>query len=370
MIKQTWNIREDEKMRILKLHENATKSHYLFIEQNEENEISMTGGTGDIGDKRIQDAKVKIPDVEFNFPTNPITGQPGSEIAKVENGKVYFLWDGKFHEIPDINQINEPKFFPNPQNPYILDAVDEWEWLNSLNERNPRRQENLSTFYIPAYGRSLQNWSVHYLTYNLVRIKKTRGREETDDFLQANDNRYVRYPKNAKYIVKGDSSISWGGIPVKSEPTTQPTTDPNPNKDPDPIPPLNLDSPFKYDQVILEPEAQKQFNKFVEEVKNRYKGATGKVTVTTSSSIDGDPNQKVKGGITRQQYDLDLSVRRANAIIEILEKEWQSIGFSYVPNPLGETDKFAPGKTGPNGFKISETSPNRKLIIQLPPLKK
>ncbi len=34
MIKQTWNINADERVRILKLHENATKNLYLISEQN------------------------------------------------------------------------------------------------------------------------------------------------------------------------------------------------------------------------------------------------------------------------------------------------------------------------------------------------
>ena len=33
MIKQTWNINEDEKLRILNLHESATKNLYLIKEQ-------------------------------------------------------------------------------------------------------------------------------------------------------------------------------------------------------------------------------------------------------------------------------------------------------------------------------------------------
>ncbi len=34
MIKQTWNINADERVRILQLHENATKNLYLVSEQN------------------------------------------------------------------------------------------------------------------------------------------------------------------------------------------------------------------------------------------------------------------------------------------------------------------------------------------------
>ena len=35
MIKQTWNIGVKEKLRILNLHETATKNQYLILEQKE-----------------------------------------------------------------------------------------------------------------------------------------------------------------------------------------------------------------------------------------------------------------------------------------------------------------------------------------------
>jgi hypothetical protein len=42
MIKQSWNILEEEKNRILSLHEDATKKHYLLREQNESRTESQT----------------------------------------------------------------------------------------------------------------------------------------------------------------------------------------------------------------------------------------------------------------------------------------------------------------------------------------
>jgi len=41
MIKQKWNISEDERKRILNLHESATKKQYLIKEQSESNKVSF-----------------------------------------------------------------------------------------------------------------------------------------------------------------------------------------------------------------------------------------------------------------------------------------------------------------------------------------
>lgn len=51
MIKQTWNINEDEKSRILNLHENATKNLYLFTEQTKPQTTNTVFPSQNIGDK-------------------------------------------------------------------------------------------------------------------------------------------------------------------------------------------------------------------------------------------------------------------------------------------------------------------------------
>ena len=81
---------------------------------------------------------------------------------------------------------------------------------------------------------------------------------------------------------------------------------------------LNVESPFEFDSVSLTPEAQIEFDKFIQSIKTNYANATGDVQVTCSASIDGDPEGKVASGKTRKVYDMELSKKRAEAIVSTL----------------------------------------------------
>jgi outer membrane protein OmpA-like peptidoglycan-associated protein len=122
---------------------------------------------------------------------------------------------------------------------------------------------------------------------------------------------------------------------------------------------LNIDSPFIFDKTDLTPDAKQKFNEFIENIKKYYKNVSGNVDVITSSSIDAEPQSKEK-------YNMELSKRRANAIIELLKSSLGETSLTFIPKPLGQTDQFAPGKKFPEVKNSNETAPNRKLIIKLP----
>ena len=133
---------------------------------------------------------------------------------------------------------------------------------------------------------------------------------------------------------------------------------------------LNIESPFKFNEVNLTDEAQKEFDNFIQSVKSNYADAAGDVEVTCSSSIDGDPEGKVASGKTRKVYDMELSEKRAQTIVSTLKNDLPEIKLNFIPNGIGQTDQFAPGKKWPEVTNQNETAPNRRLIIKLPQINK
>lgn len=133
---------------------------------------------------------------------------------------------------------------------------------------------------------------------------------------------------------------------------------------------LNLESPFEFDSTSLTSESESKFQEFINSIKNNYKGATGDIEVICSSSIDGDPNSIIKGGLKRFDYDKELSEKRAKVIVDRLKKSLPETKLNFIPKGIGQTDKFAPGKKFPEVKNQQETSPNRRLIIRLPKVEK
>ena len=133
---------------------------------------------------------------------------------------------------------------------------------------------------------------------------------------------------------------------------------------------LNITSPFKFDSTELTDTAQAEFNKFIQSVKDNYKDISGNVQVICSSSIDGDPEGKVKTGQKRYDYDMDLSNRRAQTIVATLNSSLPGFKLKFVPKGIGQTDQYAVGKKWPEVKNQDETAPNRRLIIKLPSLMK
>ena len=332
MIKQTWNIDGEEKVRILNLHESATKNLYLLNEQDDELEIQKN-----------------IPkNVSFSFPLKSVNKPNVLDARTDDNGNVYVQWENEWHKIPTIQDIELPKFWPNDN--YALDGVDEWEWINTFNRYiNKAFQPDLRV-YIPAYDKF--GYSLHFLIYELVNIKKPKDRIAAEDFIQADDNKFVEAAKNY-YIVKGSD------MPIGSRvPMNVPITPPEILKKETPIE-LNISNPFNYNDVTLTPEGQSEFNKFVENLKKYLKYYSGNVEVITSSSIDDDPK-------TKESYNLKLSQRRAESIINELKNKLGQTTLNFVAKPIGQTEQFAPGLKWPEEKDQNKTGPNRRLIIKLP----
>jgi outer membrane protein OmpA-like peptidoglycan-associated protein len=155
-------------------------------------------------------------------------------------------------------------------------------------------------------------------------------------------------------------TFSSGGYVMGYE-SGKPNEDPIPNEKPFE---LNVESPFKFDETNLTDDAKLEFNKFIESVKENYANVQGDVEVICSASIDGAPDQK------RIDYDMNLSKKRAEAIVSILKTSLPGTKLNFIPKGIGQTDQFAKGKKWPDVKDKNQTAPNRRLIIKLPQIMK
>lgn len=360
MIKQNWNISQEEKLRILGLHENATKGLYLMNEQwiidNKPNKRSKEPLS--INPATLEGPEGNLPkmgeipkNVQFGFPMRKFQKPGAVDSVTDDKGNVFFSWDGRWRKLPAIQDIGLPKFLPFETN--FLQGVEEWEWLNSFNDWLviPRTNQDFG-IYVPAYDKN--NLSLHFLRYTLRTIKKTKGRVESEDYLQADDNKFIS-DEGVNLIVVGED------IPLGGNNSIPSPTDVPPKKVPPQEKPLelNISNPFNFDQVTLTPEGQAQFDQFVENLKKYLKYYSGNVEVITSASIDADPESK-------KEYNMRLSERRADAIIAELKKRLGETSLNFIAKPLGQTDQFAPGMKWPEVKDNSKTAENRRLIIKLP----
>jgi outer membrane protein OmpA-like peptidoglycan-associated protein len=131
-----------------------------------------------------------------------------------------------------------------------------------------------------------------------------------------------------------------------------------------------LNDAFNFDQITLNDEGNKNLQDLINYAKQNYQGISANVPVICSASIDADPNQMVKGNMRRSDYNLQLSKRRANAIANMLTTQIGIDTLKFIPQGIGETDKFDTGKKWPEVKDKNQTVGNRKLIIQLPKLQK
>jgi outer membrane protein OmpA-like peptidoglycan-associated protein len=155
-------------------------------------------------------------------------------------------------------------------------------------------------------------------------------------------------------------TFSSGGYVMGYE-SGKPNEDPIPNEKPFE---LNVESPFKFDETNLTDDAKLEFKKFIESVKENYANVQGDVEVICSASIDGAPDQK------RIDYDMNLSKKRAEAIVSILKTSLPGTKLNFIPKGIGQTDQFAKGKKWPDVKDKNQTAPNRRLIIKLPQIMK
>jgi outer membrane protein OmpA-like peptidoglycan-associated protein len=346
MIKQTWNISEEEKFRILNLHESATKNLYLLKEQvqgGQEGENSWT-----LCSKLV-----------------------------VQSGTEFFVMVGKgsYAQIPRLSEVSGViqggRLVLNQK---TIDGLDVGEWMHGSitcsNKYPETRQgnyrwfcyfddmssslvgskgtderfvkDNIPMFGVLGYDGSLATASMDFMDQKIPKDKEGLT-------VQFGVSRTKSYVLEISPAMDGEK-----GVPqeFKPEPKKEPTKE---------VIELNIESPFVFDKTDLTPEAETQFRTFVEKLKKDYQNVPSNVEVITSASIDAEPSSKEK-------YNMDLSTRRANAIIDRLKAELGQTKLTFIPKPLGQTDKFSPGLKWPEVKDNTKTAPNRRLIIKLPKL--
>jgi outer membrane protein OmpA-like peptidoglycan-associated protein len=355
MIKQTWNISEDEKNRILNLHESATKRMYLSEQEKEE---------------EIDDSFYKLGS-EFYFKINQnylysLADSTDGQQWTYVNGNVYNLkvnyktkklvsdsgWVLNFELTdkywPDLysSSVGGERLVP------LQNANMDYKFVAMA--PNDRR--------LPSPTDKSKIGSPTLFTAKIVSMDITllegRYEESEDDTISP-----------VMYVKKGNKGILiqlFPGASAKYFPNKPtPETPETPEDTPTDVPfELNITSPFKFNMTDLTDEAKQEFKDFIESVKENYANVQGDVEVICSASIDGPPDQK------RIDYDMNLSKRRAEAIVSILKTSLPGTKLNFIPKGIGQTDQFAKGKKYPNVKDENQTAPNRRLIIKLPQIMK
>jgi len=337
MKKDLFSIDSEERNRILSLHENATKKQYLIFEQKYEKAWRLCGF-----------------------------------IIYLKNGEYFCdLGNGESVQIPTLSQLGGVASKNNIEfNDLTYDALElGYEFSMRPPCSNTVRSLNKS-----------QTGKVYYVVYfddmtgskgfPIINVLSTDGGLQTGvDEPEMTKTEVLFSRKRTKnfYIEIG--------MGIKGTEYQEPTK-PTPSETPVTTTiALDIVAPFKYDKTELEDAAKTQFYKFINELNMNLESYDGPVEVVTSASIDADPAQKnINGFPTRKDYNLDLSKRRAEAIIAELEskirKQGRKPNFKFVAKPLGETEQFAKGMKWPEVKDQTKTAPNRRLQIILPQVTK
>lgn len=324
MIKQTWNIGEEERKRILNLHETATKKLYLLKEQESKSwrlcgyDIFEDGGNY----YTIFDGGVRI------------TVPKLSEVAGVIEGGNIVLNDVTQAGVDLGERFNSTQQCANKKPTNTYGANNLFVYFDDL-------ESGLPMFGVIGYYGKMQTGVADFMGEKVQKDK---------------DGVVIQFKKS-----RSKSFLIEVSPAIKGSPTVDTPITPTPPKE-ETIQ-LDVQSPFVFDKTDLTPDAQQQFNQFIEDVKKNYQGVSGNVDVITSASIDADP-------VAKKTYNMDLSTRRANAIIELLKSSLGQTSLTFSPKPLGQTDQFAPGMKWPEVKDKNQTAPNRRLIIKLPKITK
>jgi hypothetical protein len=330
MIRQTWKISDEERNRIISLHESATKNLYILSEQNEVINWDLLGYTVSKEGERYY-----------------VILQPDTSI-----------------EIPTVDQLSiQINRSQTDKNKLVYRPTELTQ--NALNVGEVMGRGSLSVGSYDNQGKEvLAGSNLRYCAFNTKRNAPEfgqisfkgdlyRGQFKTNlEPLKEKVGTIITFGKNYtnNFVIElNDLKL---GNPVK-ESTYVPSKQQKITKV------FDIASPFEFDKVELTPEAEKSFKEFIENIKTYYKNVTGDVTVTTSASIDSDPSKTEK-------YNMDLSRRRSQTIIDRLKNESGNNTLNFIPNPIGQTDKFEPGSKWPEVKDKNLTAPNRRLIIKLP----
>lgn len=329
MIKQNWNIPTEEKMRILNLHETATKKLYLSEQTESQKSWRLCGYI--------------------------IYEQGGKYFTQNENNETI--------ELPKLSQVRgtisqgEIVFDDVVNNG--LDLGQEMKGTMQCASKFPQATRGYDSFF--TYFDDLESMAPIY------GVIGTNGQMQTgvSDFIDTppqkdRDGVTVQFKKSRSKSFMIEVSPAMIATPTSQ--TTTNTTNPPEKK----VVNLNLQSPFVFDSVNLTPEAEREFVDFMKKLKENYDGVEGTVDVVTTSSIDGNPNETLKNNMTRRNYDLDLSRRRADEIVRRLNSESGVTSIKFIPKGIGQTDRYGP--SWPEAKSTDETAPNRRLMINLKPL--
>lgn len=325
MIKQTWNIGEEERKRILNLHETATKKLYILKEQQSKSwglcgYIIFEDGGKYFVDGGVGGQSIEVPKL--------------SEVAGVIEDRNLVLNDVTQSGRDLGERFNSSQQCANkrPANTYGANGL--FVYFDDL-------ESGVPMFGVIGYYGKMQTGVAEFMGEKIQKDK---------------DGVVIQYGKSRSKSFLIEVSPAMRGTPIIEKENPIPPTPPK-----EETIQLDVQSPFVFDKTILTPEADVQFKKFLENVKKDYQGVKGNVEVITSASIDSSG---------KEQYDMNLSKRRADAIIELLKSSLSDIPLTFIPKPIGQTDQFDPGKTYKNGFKPDETAANRRLIIKLPKITK
>jgi outer membrane protein OmpA-like peptidoglycan-associated protein len=332
MLKQDWCINESEKSRILNLHENATKKHYITEQDQSRKSWRLCGNTVFEKDGR------------------------------------YYTTDGEgtMLEIPKLSElegvIQRGDLVLNQVTENGIKLGDDFNMTRMCSNKKPQMYAGMDSLFV--YFDDLET----QLPYFGILGWNGRVGTSKDDFMgekipKDKDGVVVKFKKSrSKSFILEISPAMKGSLDGGG--TTEPTKEkPKPE-----IISLNLQSPFIFDDIKLTPEAENEFLNFMKNLKKNYQGMKGNVDIITTASIDGDPNTRLKNGMTRQQYDLELSRRRANEIVRRLENESGVTSLNFIAKGIGQTSQYGP--SWPDAKSTSETAPNRRLIINLPTIER
>jgi outer membrane protein OmpA-like peptidoglycan-associated protein len=381
MIKQTWEISNEERNRILSLHESATKNFYLMSEQDV---VQGPGGPSTFYDQ----------DENYRYYISQPTYSVGSGYADYK--KLYFLYamgtEGSFQcKITSKNEKGQPTSFevltdkPLPvlsNNPDINQFQFEMIKLSKKEYKWGRGNELTTNAFIgkEMEGRSGEQYATGGQYFAVFDAKK--GKPETVVIKEEKSGTYKDYNINFDELEVGSTTLFnpsdegfysrfigqfslymptlKSSYPIDPEDFKVPTPSETPEFEEIK---LDIQSPFEFDKTTLTSEAEIEFKKFIEKVKSNYQGVSGNVEVIASASIDGDENQK-------RDYNQKLSDNRASTISNRLKTETGISTLNFIPKGIGQTDQFAKGMKYPEVKDVNQTAPNRRLIIKMPTLTK
>jgi len=389
-----FEVSEDEKRRILGLHESATKRQYLFedigdlevlkklndfcnsLYENYQNSIldslmmkvNVTGEpdertvTVTIGDKILQPVG-RLENGRYLVSTPGTTAETfynstitiGSMMSEIEKNKDFVTLINKFPQLKEyINNQPIPVRFAVMFSIFVDENPDrkELKYIVNNSPNNDDYQISYGQFYQFLQEKGQYKASTNFYFGNVG------GKDLTGNitFYQGGSPLATPMGLTAKLIGGGNTDIVVRPITIK--------------------PPAG--EPFKFNETNLTDIGQQSIDAFKEEILSymqkypKYKDFLvnqKEVPVLAYSSGDGNPDETVpaKNGCpssSRQEYDLCLSQKRAETIANELN---QALGLSiFKGNGKGYENPKVANWTKDKPTKFADTQPNRRFEINLP----